>query len=247
MASSSKTVATPGAKMMYLIKRKPTTSREELIAHWFANHMPQVIEQQQRGASQGRLHAWRYIATLFDANREGVHPWDGVAQLYFDTAPPRPRHPLGSRPADSFQERAEPYVPWATTEYVIIDGSDRLPVEALTLNAPFPCTRSGFFKVTFLVKTNKDTDCEELFSHWLTVHVPNVTATMNKVGGFRYVVSHSLEPAAEPYAGMAELYFPDADGWRRYGETIQADGMERWVDNAGTLVLRAHTEMIGIP
>ena len=30
---------TPGAKMMYLIKRKPETSREELVAHWFANHM----------------------------------------------------------------------------------------------------------------------------------------------------------------------------------------------------------------
>ena len=26
--------ATPGAKMLYLIKRKPTTSREELVAHW---------------------------------------------------------------------------------------------------------------------------------------------------------------------------------------------------------------------
>ena len=34
---------TPGAKMMYLIRRKPATSREELVAHWFANHMPAVI------------------------------------------------------------------------------------------------------------------------------------------------------------------------------------------------------------
>ena len=34
---------TPGAKMMYLIKRQATTTREELIAHWFANHMPAVI------------------------------------------------------------------------------------------------------------------------------------------------------------------------------------------------------------
>ena len=33
-------VATPGAKMMYLIKRRATTSREELVAHWFKNHMP---------------------------------------------------------------------------------------------------------------------------------------------------------------------------------------------------------------
>ena len=28
-------VPTPGAKMLYLIKRRATASREELIAHWF--------------------------------------------------------------------------------------------------------------------------------------------------------------------------------------------------------------------
>ena len=40
-------------------------------------------------------------------------------------------------------------------EYVVMDGSDQLPVEPLTLNAPYPCTRSGFFKVTFLVKAKE--------------------------------------------------------------------------------------------
>ena len=73
--------ATPGAKMLYLIKRRPTTSREELVAHWFANHMPAVIQGQKDQAEKGRLHAWRYIATLYDANKEGEHPWDGMAQL----------------------------------------------------------------------------------------------------------------------------------------------------------------------
>jgi hypothetical protein len=46
---------------------------------------------------------------------------------------------------------------------------------------------------------------------------------------------------------MAELYFHDESGWSRYRELIQADGMERWVDPDGTVVLRAHTELIGIP
>jgi hypothetical protein len=36
----------PGVKFIYLIKRKPTTSREEIIVHWFANHMPIVIKGQ---------------------------------------------------------------------------------------------------------------------------------------------------------------------------------------------------------
>lgn len=239
--------ATPGAKLMYLIKRRPDTSREELVAHWFANHMPIVIDGQAKQAELGKLHATRYIATLFDADRTGEHPWDGVAQLWWERALPRPDQPFGDPPTDSFQEKAQPYVPWATQEYVIIDGSEHLPVQPLTLNDPFPTTRSGFLKITFLVKAQPGTDFEALFAHWLDVHVPNVRGVMEAVGGWRYVVSHSLAPEEEPYAGMAELYFSDADGWRAYKNTIKADGMEQWVSDADTLVLRAHTEMIGIP
>ena len=117
-------------------------------------------------------------------------------------------------------------LPWATTEYVVLDGAAQLPVEPLTLNPPFPCTRSGFLKVTFLVTAKPDTDYAAFFDHWLSVHAPNVAETALAAGGFRYVVSHSLEPEREPYAGMAELYFADLDGWRRYRQQIQPDGME---------------------
>lgn len=250
MATSGPTApleATPGARMMYLIKRKPTTSREELVAHWFANHMPAVIQAQKDQEAAGRPHARRYVVTLFDANAEGEHPWDGVAQLWWDRALPIPKVPHGAMPADTFQQKAEPYVPWATTEYVVIDGSEHLPVEPLTLNAPYPSTRSGFFKITYLVKAREAAEFGPFFDHWLSVHVPNVRSTMEQVGGFRYVVSHSIEPQTEPYAGMAELYFHDESGWSRYRETIRPDGMQRWVDADGTVVLRANTEMIGLP
>ena len=133
--------------MMYLIKRKPTTSRDELVAHWFANHMPLVIKGQHDQAAQGKPHASRYIATLFDANEKGDHPWDGIAQLWWDKALPMPKAPHGTKPSDTFQQKAEPYVPWASTEYIVMDGSENLKVEPLTLNAPFPCTLSGFYKV----------------------------------------------------------------------------------------------------
>lgn len=238
---------TVGAKMMYLIRRRPTASREELVAHWFANHMPLVIAAQEAQAAKGRRHARRYLATLFDADSKGRREWDGVAQLWFDEVPPSPPEPHGTVPTDSFQQKAEPYVPWATTEYVVMDGADRLPVEPLTLNPPFPCTRSGFAKVTFLVRALPGIDHDELYAHWLGVHVPNVRGVMEQVGGFRYVVSHSIDPATAAYAGMAELYFPDLDAWDRYKTTVQPDGMERFVDGAGTVALRAHTEMIGIP
>ncbi|MCZ6655663.1 MAG: hypothetical protein O7C67_00045 [Gammaproteobacteria bacterium] len=238
---------TPGAKMLYLIKRRATASREELIAHWFANHMPQVIQAQHDQAARGKVHATRYIATLFDADRNGEHPWDGIAQLWFDRQLPRPEVPFGTEPTDTFQQKAEPYVPWATREYVVLDGSDHLVSEPLTLNAPYPSTRSGFFKVSFFVKSRSDSDHGAFFAHWLDVHVPNVRDTLISVNGFGYVVSHSLEPTLEPYAGLAELYFHDEAGWSGYRESIKPDGMEEWVDPDGTLVLRARTEMIGIP
>ena len=241
------TEPTRGAKMMYLIKRRPNTSREELIAHWFANHMPIVIDGQLQQKESGGLHAWRYIATLFDADKTGTHAWDGVAQLWWDRALPMPDTPFGTEPTDTFQQKAEPYVPWATTEYVIMDDAEQLSSAPLTLNAPYPMTRSGFYKVTFLVGTKADTDHAALYEHWLGVHVPNVRGVMEAVGGYRYVVSHSINPADEPYAGMAELYFTSQDGWRAYLNEITADGMEQWVSDEKTTVLKAHTEMVGIP
>ena len=236
--------ATAGAKMMYLIKRKPATTREELIAHWFANHMPAVIARNEQNAAAGKPHAKRYVATLFDPKADRPQTWDGVAQLWYDKALPRPQTAHGVEPTDTFQEKAEPYLPWATREYIVMDGA--LPLDPPTLNPPFPCTRSGFFKVTFLVSLKPGADCGALFDHWLDVHVPNVRQTMEAVGGFRYAVSHSLEPELEAYAGMAELYFPDAAGWSRYREQIRADGMEQWVDGDAMQVFYSGTEMVGI-
>jgi len=239
--------ATPGAKMIYLIKRKPSTSHEELVAHWFANHMPEVIRAQHELAAKDKLHAWRYIATLFNANSKGLHPWDGMAQLWWDKALWRPEVAHGTTPTDTFQEKVEPYVQWATTEYVVLDGSEHLKVEPLTLNDPFPCTRSGFYKASFLVKAKEGTDFEKFYAHWLKVHLPNVLSTLKDAGGFRYVVSHSIEPELDAYAGLAELYFHDDAGWTAWKNGIQPDGMEEWIDPAGTISLGGCTEMIGIP
>ncbi len=240
-------VMTPGAKMLYLIRRKPSTSREELVAHWFANHMPLVIASQKRAEAQHRPHARRYIATLFRAMADGLQPWDGIAQLWWDRPLPKPAIAFGTTPTDSFQQRAEPYVGWATTEYVILDGGERLSSAPLTLNAPYPSTRSGFCKITYLVRTNPDTEHDAFFAHWLTVHAPNVVKTITAVGGFHYVVSHSITPHDEPYAGMAELYFPNEEAWLRFSKQLTPDGIERWIDFGKTLILQSDTEMIGLP
>ena len=235
---------TSGAKTLFLIKRLPGVSREELVAHWFANHMPGVIAAQRRQGERGQNHAFRYVVTLYGENLAGEHAWDGMAELWFRAPLPVPDKPYGRPPRDTFQQKTEPYLPWPTTEYVVMDGA--LPVEPLTLNEPFPCTRSGFFKVSFLVAAKPGADHDAFFAHWLERHVPNVRSVLEQVGGLRYVVSHSVAPATAPYAGLAELYFPDEAGWQGYRQTIQADGMEEWVDMERMKILRSDTEMVGI-
>jgi hypothetical protein len=155
-----------------------------------------------------------------------------------------PKQASAIDPQDSFHEKVEPYWPWATREYVAIDGA--LPLEPLTLNAPFPCTRSGFHKRTSLVAAKPGTDIDAMFAHWLDIHLPNVQKTMAAVGGFRYVVSLSLDMAAAPYAGMAELYFADPAGADAFWKTYELDGFEQYIDTDATRRFQSGTEMVGI-
>ena len=241
---------TPGAKMMFMIRRREDASRDEMIAHWYKNHMPGVIQAQEEAKAAGRRPARKYLVTLFNGEQgapEARPSYDGMAQLWFDKPLPKPDGPMFTEPRDTFDQKVEPFVPWATTEHVVIDGAEALPVEPLTLNEPFPTTRSSMFKVTFLVKARAGTDWSEFFAAWLEDHAPNVRNVMNEIGGLRYVVSHSIDPDDEPFAGMAELYFRDPSGWTRYGETIAPDRFGPMVDPAGSTWFGADTELIGIP
>ena len=238
------TIETPGAKMLYLIRRKATTSREELIAHWFANHMPPVIQRNLENKAGGKPHATRYIVGLFDPEDDAPMIWDGVAQLWYAEPLSHPTQASAVVPNDSFHEKVEPYWPWATREYIAIDGG--LPVEPLTLNPPFPCTRSGFYKRTSLVAAKTGTNLDAMFAHWHDVHLPNVRQTMDKVGGFRYVVSMSTDLTHAPYAGVAELYFHDEAGWAAYQDLYTLDGFEKFVDDAATHRFAGGTELLGI-
>ena len=244
--ANSDITATSGAKMIYLIKRRPEASRDELVANWFKNHMPIVIAGQQRQAAAGKLHALKYIATVFEPRPDrSDSAWDGMAQLWWERPFPPPDEPHGTTPTDTFQQKAEPYVQWPVTEYVVLDGG--LPAVPNTLNEPFPATRAGFYKVTFLVPARDGADYDEAFRHWLEAHAPNVRSVMAEIGGLRYVVNHSVNPANEPYMGMAELYFADPDGWQAYKSTVTEDGFSAFVDTKRMVVLRSRTQMIGIP
>ena len=234
------------AKMIFLIKRRPDSSREELIMHWYKNHMPAVISSQKRARERGG-GAHKYIAQLFDTSNKATMAWDGMAQLWFDEPQPPMKQLAGTTPSDTFQENAAPYFSWATKEYVVIDGSEKLSTAPLTLNDPYPSTRSGFFRVNYLVPAQQGVDFEKFYEHWLRVHVPNVQEWMTAANGFRYIVSHSIYPQEAPYAGMAELYFKNAEDWAKYQSFVRADGMENFVDGAHMDIMYGSTEMVGIP
>ena len=235
------------AKMIFLIKRREGSSRDELIMQWYKNHMPTVIASQDRAIARGRDGASRYIAQLFQSSNKKEMSWDGMAQLWF-AEPQKPApNDHGQDPTDTFQQKAAPYFSWATREYVVIDGSENLSTEPLTLNEPYPSTRSGFFRVNYLVPAQAGTDYDAFFKHWLEVHVPNIRDWMNQANGFRYVVSHSIYPDVAPYAGMAELYFHSENDWRKCQSLMRADGMERFVDGVQMDIMFGDTEMVGVP
>ncbi|MGZ0188776.1 MAG: EthD domain-containing protein, partial [Alphaproteobacteria bacterium] len=185
-----------------------------------------------------------YVASLFNPEDDTPPAWDGMAQLWYGAPQPRPAQASGVEPYDTFQQKVEPYWPWATQEWVFIDG--KLPLDPLTLNAPFPCTRSGFIKQVSLVAAKPGVDRDAMFDHWLDVHGPNVRETMAKIGGFRYVVSLSLDMEHAPYAGMAELYFPDVTAQAAFWDEIPPDGFQSFADSDRTLRFRCGTEMVGI-
>ena len=237
----------PRVKMIFLIKRREDATRDELVMQWYKNHMPAVIAAQARAIEQGRDGASRYIAQLFSTSNRTEMAWDGMAQLWFAEAQrPAPRD-HGHEPTDTFQQKAEPYFSWATREYVVMDGAENLSVEPLTLNDPFPSTRSGFFRVNYLVPAQDGVDFDAFYKHWLDVHVPNIREWMQASGGFRYVVSHSVFPDLAPYAGMAELYFHDEGDWQKCRSLMRADGMEKFVDGGRMDIVFGDTEMVGIP
>ena len=170
-----------------------------------------------------------------------------MAQMFLSRTLRSPAQGFGAEPVDSFQERVEPYFGWATREYVIEAGVENLPVQMLRLSAPYPTSRSGFFKVISLVQAKPGVNHEELQSYWLSHRAIQVAQAMHEANGFRYVVGLSLEPETAPYAGMEELYFHDEAAWQRFQDVLEADDMQRWVVDEGPQMFFSDTEFVAIP
>ena len=68
---------------------------------------------------------------------------------------------------------------------------------------------------------------------------------MGKIGGFRYVVSHSLEPDTSPTRGWPSS-ISNEKGWDDYRAVFEPDGFGDLIDPEATLRFHSGTEMVGI-
>ena len=189
-----------------------------------------------------------YIGTVFKPQQGDAPRWDGMAQMFLDAPLPNPPEGFGAKPVDSFHERAvEPYFGLATREYVLLDGSEQLPVRPLTLGGPFPTSRSGFYKVIAFYPSRPDMDDEQEHNRWLSQQAERTVRAMQRAHGFRYVLSLAMDPAAEPYACIEELYFPDRSAWQRFIASVRAEGGAYSALQSTAQVFFADTEFVAIP
>ena len=113
--------------MVYLIKRRAETSREELIT--LVCHPCEALST-EIWETEGRINQRRTtMSRLYSIRATVRYTRDGAAQLWYDA--PSDALPNERRRAyDTFQQVVEPYWPWATREYVVIDGA--LPLKPPT-------------------------------------------------------------------------------------------------------------------
>jgi len=90
-------------KIMFCLRRRPGLSSEDFQAYWNTKHAPLVAERAKK------LGIQRYVQshTIFDPRLLGLadarsfrgEPFDGVAELWFDS--PEVLYPNGAAPQDS--------------------------------------------------------------------------------------------------------------------------------------------------
>jgi len=70
--------ASPGAKLLLCLKRKPEISHEEFVAYWLERHAPLVLEHGARVS--------KYVQNVIDQRLSPDAPdYDGFAELHFAT------------------------------------------------------------------------------------------------------------------------------------------------------------------
>jgi len=202
-------------KLVVLARRGEGVSHEQLVEQWQTAHMPAVIRHVQPD---------RYRVTFFEP--DNGPQFDGMATLWFEDAQRAKRwyttSDLVTTLEDGFFELTDQQpVVLVCEEFVIVDGP--APAEAV--------------KVTGLLHAKPEVDREIFYRSWLEDHAPNVAETLASTeGGLRYVVSHATLGGSKPeYAGLAEVYYTDADAASAHMRKLRPDGFAKYTERADFL------------
>lgn len=195
---------TVGLKNMSPLRRRDGVEHDQLVAHWRDPHAPGV---------KAHMGPDRYAITFFDP-RDGKAPYDGMASLAYDDVEVAKAHTGKNTPApvaaDGFVDLVQlPMQRTQVVEHVMVAGPGDGPATA--------AEREAAFKMTFLVSARDGEDPASIHRHWLDLHAPNVVSNFVASGGVRYVVNLAdLAGGAQPFLGIAELWYRDRDAFKAH-------------------------------
>ncbi len=72
-------------KLVALLRRRPDLTHDDFLRHWRERHVPLLL-----GLPDFTRHLRRYVhgvpAGAFAADATGMEPWDGAAEMWFESA-----------------------------------------------------------------------------------------------------------------------------------------------------------------
>jgi uncharacterized protein (TIGR02118 family) len=182
-------------KLIFLCRRRADVSHTAYAEMLLGDHVPIALRHHPA--------LRKYIVNVVDHSPEDAPGLDSVGELSFDTLDDY-RERLYDSPGGEttvladvarFMGGADGY---ATTEYVHIDDTPAAPIGEA----------SRLVKLVCPVRRREGLTHERFAEHWLGRHVP--LARRHHPGLVKYVtnvVDERLSDDAEPWDGIAELYF----------------------------------------
>jgi uncharacterized protein (TIGR02118 family) len=180
-------------KRTIFVRRKFDITHDKFVDHWKNVH----------GAASAKIVGLlRYVLNPFDLKRNPNIPFDGAAQLWYESAEAAAAAPKNPANAATFEFTAAdmltfltpPLFSIVTKEYIIDPIDPRLAVPKA--------------KRIVLQKKNAAMTNEQFEDYWLNTHA----ATASRLAGLRgqkvNLVDHTLSPNV-PWDGYAEIWFDD--------------------------------------
>jgi uncharacterized protein (TIGR02118 family) len=193
-------------RLVFVLRRRPEMTRDDFQTYWLRTHAPLVAGV----ADVLGITRYQQVHTVSQDSTRAAAPFDGVAELWFDTAratgsPDEQRAAAAMLLEDEarfIDLSASPI--WFATEHVMADG----PADGL--------------RSTTAVRRKAGLTREAFRRHWAEVHGPLAVARPDVFGITRYVQMHTpddaetfppavVRGAPEPYDGLAEVYTTAVD------------------------------------